>query len=393
MLITMANIKLEITDNIEKMTELGKLFVSEHPDIYSEEFIQTMWLKAGGLFENYSEFLENFYGAAYCQQIYGTSFIEYATFHFANKSHEEKTHYVTWDSRFLYMAFLNNESYNHILDNKFEAYQMFKPFYKREAILISDENDYKQFCEFTEKHPNVFVKPNNLELAEGVHRLKYKGSLRETFDALLKEAKHISSDDIKREIDHRLILEEIIVPSEFIKHLNPHDMSLFRVTTILLKDEIHYFYPCLRLLVGDGKETVGENYSYVALIDSESGTVISNGKSGFGDVDNNPITGEKIKGMQIPEWEELKSMLCEAARMIPEIRYIGWDVTHTDNGWCIIEGNPSGEFFYQMGVGHGVKDEFEDLIGFKVPYDFWKNHIFHNREKHSNKAHVKIKLS
>lgn len=372
---------MKIAENFEEMVELGQQFLTENPTVYPDDFVQRKTERFAPFFENDDELLKTLYAAVYCQQEYGTSLIEFGTYHFAEKSHCERKEYITWDSRFLYMAFLNKSSDNHILDNKYEAYNLLKPFYKREAMLLSDENDYDDFCAFVKRSPNVFVKPNNLELAEGAHRLNYAdGNLRNTFDALLKEAANISSTDVKREIDHKLILEEFIVPSQFIRQLNPNDISLLRVTTVYVKGKVHFFYPVLRLLVGNGKEEIGEDYSYVALVDSESGEVISNGKNSLGDTDFNPVTGLEIRGIKLPEWEELKEMLEKAAKMLPTTRYIGWDVTHTDKGWCIIEGNTNGEFFYQMCAERGLKEEFENLIGFKVPYDFWKNPMFRKRE-------------
>jgi len=373
---------MKLTDDFEEMVELGHRFLLENPTVYPDGYIQKYIERLGVFFDDVEKLRKTLYSAIYCKEVYGTSIIEFGTYRFSKKTHSERIQYITWDSRFLYMAFLNKSSENHFLDNKFEAYTLLKPFYKREAMLLSNENDYDAFCSFLKRNPDVFVKPNNLELAEGAHRLDYdKDNLRSAFDALLEEATNLSSDDVKRKIDHRLILEEYIVPSSFIRELNPNEISLLRVTTVYVKGKVHYFYPCLRLLIGDGKEQKGEDYSFVALIDSNTGEVVTNGKSGLGDSDINPITGKQIMGIKIPEWEELKAMLEVAAKMLPDTRYIGWDVTHTDKGWCIIEGNTNGEFFYQMCLDHGLKDEFEDLIGFKVPYDFWKNPMFKKKEK------------
>ncbi len=372
---------LETAETFEEMTEAGRRFLQKHPAAYPDNYIRSNLEKFSAFIEDKSYLLSLIYASVYCTQMYGTSLLEFSIYHFAEKSHSERIRYITWESRFLYTAFLNKPSDNHILDNKYEAYTLLKPFYKREAMLLSDENDFERFCSFVNKNSAVFVKPNNMELAIGAHRLVYRGNtLRDTFDALCREAAEISGDEIKRESDHRLILEEQIVPSAFMRRLNPNELSLLRVTTINIKGQVHFFYPCLRLLYGNGKDKTGEDYSCVALIDSDSGEVISNGKNAAGDLDANPVTGQKICGMMIPDWNDLKEMLTRASRMLPTTRYIGWDVTHTDKGWCIIEGNPNGEFFYQMCAGHGVKEEFEDLIGFHLPYDSFRNPIFTKKQ-------------
>jgi len=303
---------------------------------------------------------------------------------------------VTWHSRFAYLAHLNNARDTHLLDNKFEAYERLRPFYKREAMLLSDESDYQRFCDFVGRHKNIFVKPVNLELAEGTHRLgvvgekaeegvKVKGegeqrtdsvlhsslithhsSLKETFLALLKEAREIKSEKVLRPILHQLILEEEIVPSEALAQFNRAEMSLLRVTTVVVSGEVHFFYPVFRVMCGDGKSQCGETYSMDALIDADSGEVVTGGMDAISpEQERHPVSGVRIKGFRMPDWDALKEMLAQAAREFPTIRYIGWDVVHTDRGWCIIEGNPGGEFFFQLCAGHGVKDEFEKLIGFK----------------------------
>lgn len=380
---------LEIVETFEEMTESGHRFLLTYPTAYPDNYIQKNMEKFGAFFEDKELLLSMLYASVYCEQMYGTSIIEFGTYHFEKKPHSERIKYITWENRFLYTAFLNKASDTHILDNKYEAYTLLKPFFKREAMLLENEKDYDLFCSFVKKNPAIFVKPNNMELAIGAHRLVYSGStLRDTFDALCKEATEISGDVIKRKSDHRLILEEQIVPSAFMRELNPNELSLLRVTTIYVKGQVHFFYPCLRLLFGDGAERCGEDYSFVALIDADSGKVITNGKSAAGDSDVNPVTGQKICGMVMPDWENLKDMLTCAAKRLPTIRHIGWDVTHTDKGWCIIEGNPNGEFFYQMCVEHGVKEELEDLIGFHLPYDFFRNPMFRKNQNQMQRNYM-----
>jgi len=164
-------------------------------------------------------------------------------------------------------------------------------------------------------------------------------------------------------------------------------MSLLRVTTVLVKGKVHFFYPCFRMMCGDGSSQRGEMYSIDALVDAENGVLTTDGISGLGTTERHPVSGIMIKGQQMPEWDKLREMLKKAALMLPTIRYIGWDVTHTDKGWCIIEGNTDGEFFAQMCVGHGVRREFEDLIGFHVPFGFMLENVEQSVENIRNKRY------
>jgi len=357
-----------IAEGEAEMARLGREIAATDPTRYSSEWIQAMCDQYGSIFSTEERFLAILYAAIYCQSVYGTSMREYVVFGFAHRTHAERLQYVTWHSRFAYLAHLNVARDTYLLDNKFEAYERLKPFYKREAMLLSDETDYPRFCDFVARHKSVFVKPVNLELAEGAHRLEIDGrtDLRETFRVLQKEAREIRSETVLRPILQQLILEELIVPSEAMAQFNRSEMSVLRVPTVVVDGEVHFFYPVFRVMCGDGKSQCGETYSLNALIDVDSGVVMTGGMDAISpEQEFHPTSGVRIKGFQMPEWDALKEMLTTAARQFPTIRYIGWDVVHTDRGWCIIEGNPSGEFFFQLCVGHGVKEEFEKLIGFK----------------------------
>ena len=113
---------------------------------------------------------------------------------------------------------------------------------------------------------------------------------------------------------------------------------------------------------------------FIAAIDKKSGVITSGGYNYFGDVvETHPVSGLVFEGTQLPEWDKLLEMLTEAALEFPSLRYIGWDVAYSKNGWCIIEGNTNGEFFTQMVYGHGFKSEFEKLIDWKISDQLWKH--------------------
>ena len=52
-----------------------------------------------------------------------------------------------------------------------------------------------------------------------------------------------------------------------------------------------------------------------------------------------PLTGEDLTNIHIPFVKEAFEMVKKAAFIVPQIRYVGWDVTFTENGPIIVEGN------------------------------------------------------
>jgi len=360
-------LNIEITDNKEKIIEYGREIAKAFPEEYPSEMLDGIRQICEEYISSRQEIDNMIYSAVYCNRIYGTTIEEYGMFGFKNKTHSEKMQYLTLTNRVKYLKYLNKSTDVFLLDDKYNAYRLLKPFYKRDAMLLSDENDYEDFCRFTDKHKSVFVKPVNLAFAEGAHRIiiNKKTDISKVFNDLLTEARLLESKKVSRPVIHKLILEEEIIPSSEIAQFNPAEMSVLRVTTVFVNGKVHFFYPCFRIMCGNGDNKHGEAYSMDALVDAETGVVITDGINSLFESEYHPTTGVKIKGFAMPEWDKLKLMLNTAARIFPTIRYIGWDVVHTEKGWCIIEGNPGGECFYQMCVGHGLKEEFSRLIGYK----------------------------
>jgi hypothetical protein len=75
-------------------------------------------------------------------------------------------------------------------------------------------------------------------------------------------------------------------------------------------------------------------------------------------IDVSPDSGEKIIGFEIPNWSEVLNTVKRCALMVPELRYIGWDVAIGVNGIpLLIEGNSnSGVDVFQVSLQKGVRD-------------------------------------
>lgn len=108
--------------------------------------------------------------------------------------------------------------------------------------------------------------------------------------------------------------------------------------------------------------------SIIAPVDMKTGKV-NKPAATFGSktYENHPTTNKKIKGIQLPYWKEICDMLDEAGKVVPEVRYVGWDIAITPNGPCLIEGNTSpGYKYYQipahMENGCGNREIYERYL-------------------------------
>jgi Sugar-transfer associated ATP-grasp len=55
--------------------------------------------------------------------------------------------------------------------------------------------------------------------------------------------------------------------------------------------------------------------------------------------DAHPESGARVAGVLLPFWTEVCKGLLEVCRALPFLRYVGWDVIITENGFKILEGN------------------------------------------------------
>lgn len=132
------------------------------------------------------------------------------------------------------------------------------------------------------------------------------------------------------------IAEERIVQSSVLSRLNPSSVNTVRVLTY--KGEVML----CALKLGTGTAIVDNQHANGLNGNVDLVTGISN--TPFYDRDmkeyyRHPTTGEMLMGVQVPNWEILKTKVSEAAKLIPEVPYLGWDVAITENDIAIIEAN------------------------------------------------------
>ena len=52
-----------------------------------------------------------------------------------------------------------------------------------------------------------------------------------------------------------------------------------------------------------------------------------------------PISHINLIGYKVPNFDKCINMVCECAKIVPDVKYVGWDVAITKNGVSLIEGN------------------------------------------------------
>lgn len=373
----MKNIKIT-SDKYEMIQEGRKLFFKRR--LFTKVQTENIKRTITHFMPNASgEDKENFFYRYYYDYIvYGFSIDQLFYLHLLDKTHEEKQKYISHASKFLYFSRLNKRSSMHILEDKYEAYQLLKEYYGREIIKIESERDYDLFLAFIEKHPIFVVKPIDLSNGLGIRKIDSSEfpNKKDLFKILLGVGRDFNeSQDYKWSSQYSAaVLEEIIEQDDLLNQLNPSSVNGIRITTIRINNQVHIYYPWIKAAVGGEFVASATLGGFDACINANTGIVETNGYLEDGSfIEKHPDTQVTIKGFVIPHWQELVLKAKEVALKLDKtINYVGWDFVLTPKGWVIMEGNFYGDTMWQMCYDKGMKEDFENLIGWKQEKFWWQ---------------------
>ena len=374
---------LKITDDENEMIEIAQQLVEDVnriKPIYTPSMMDKMYEQVdhytdGGVSQEEKKRIV--YRSIYDYWVYGATIDEEFYLHLLEKKHLEKCEYMVKNIRSMYVRHLNYEAGAdrvEQLEDKYRLYKRLKPYYRRDVIEVCEMSDIHAFEEFTSKHKEFVVKPANFYFGIGVHKVSmddYNNDSEAALASILGEGAKLKAKHPSRE--NKMVLEELIQQDETMAVLHPSSVNAIRATAVRGKDgKIHIYHPWIKVGISGAFVASAALDGFDAEIDPETGIVITDGYQENGTVFSvHPDSGIKIKGFQIPKWNELIEFVNKLMEELSAYGYIGWDLVLTPQGWCVMEGNYSGEFIFQMINGRGYKKEFEELIGWKFDKEFW----------------------
>ena len=373
--------KLYASEDEAYQIRIGREIVDAYPEIYNPWIIQNIKQKLEARAKTRPDIaggrsIEDIFAiATYDYWQYGIDTPEEFSHEQLGASHDKKCRYITCRNRFKYIDYLNKKEDMHLLRNKWHAYLLLKDAYRREVLLLESEQDFPTFEAFCQRHPTFVVKPVGLGLSLGVRKVEVGDTDPHTlFDQLFIEIEtengHWNSGTEKG-----VLVEELIEQGEEMAMLHPASVNSVRMLTINLGDgDIRLWYPYVRIGVGGHFISSAATGSIVAGINAGTGVVYSTGFDKLGRItDVHPDTHFTIKGIKIPRWGQLCQKAIEMSKRLPTLRYIGWDFVYDKDGeWIVMEGNENAGISSSQLIHHrGMREEFEQLIGYKPTKEYW----------------------
>ena len=285
---------------------------------------------------------------------YGASISDYFAYGFYKLKHIGKQEYITFRRYHKIMRKANKQSDIHICRSKIDFNEYFSDLLGREWIDTrkATAEDIKRFFQ---KHPYFFCKEILSFRGVGVTRIESQG---------LNPAEFLNKCLQDRQCHY--ILEEPLQEIESIQQFHPWSINTIRIVTLFdtTTDTVHFMNARLRM--GNKKNNV-DNFHFDGIganIDIETGII-----NGVGyDTHNktyliHPLTSKQIIGFQIPYWDECKRFIDKAARRMPTVRYVGWDLVVKPNGeMCLIEANDNADHDFQQLHNKGLWKEYKNII-------------------------------
>lgn len=249
-----------------------------------------------------------------------------------------------------------NKGFSSVLTNKNLANEYFDKWMKRNWGVNTEMSleDFKAKFSDTKK---IIYKPVAGHRGQGIKTYRIReDNIEDVYGKISRKPKGI--------------IEEYVIQVKDLRTLAPKAVNTLRIVTLSSSSsnipgtdkKFKVLYSALR--IGGGTKVVDNFHQggMVAAVDLETGTLISDGV----DMDRNiyethPLTGVKIKGFQIPKFQEALEMVEEICEEKKIDGYIGWDIVISRKGPAIIEVNTmpgtrllSMPYFVQ---GIGKKDE------------------------------------
>lgn len=283
---------------------------------------------------------------------------QYFTKFFYRKGFNEYSHYIIpWVLQYKSWT-LNNPAYISLLNNKYLFEKYFMKFNIRviksfaynynSLFFVNDKfvqiNSIKDFTDFLislfgkESSPaNIFIKKTE-DTYGGVNTYKIN---RE--DLMTRKTK---IENLFHEvINSGYLFQETIIQHDEINQINPYCLNTIRIDTYTDKQNVSKIMSCFL--------RAGVNRSYVDNFSSGGVLVGINIEKGvlFGEANSSvrygiarsyrehPDSGFRFEGFPLPYFQEAKDLVLEAAKHVPQLRVIGWDVAISPDGPVLVEGN------------------------------------------------------
>lgn len=282
-------------------------------------------------------------------------FNDYIEFDFAILNAAERATWVTSPLALELSKKYDDPEFVHQFHHKIEFNEVFDRFLGREWLDV-EKTDAEALRDFAQRHPVLIGKEPVSKSGFGVSR--YDTSEVTDWEAFRAEL--IGKGQV--------LVEERIIQHPALEAIAPGTANTTRVTTFV-KDDGTVEIVNMAQKFGRGKVSDQGAFGgfYTAL--HEDGRAMGDGYDIHGELyEVHPDTGARIADFRLPDMDAVRALITEVALVVPQVRYVGWDIVATASGPVLVEGNWGAGVFENKpsatGIRHGHLPRYRAAMGF-----------------------------
>ena len=302
--------------------------------------------------------VHTFFDILWCAARYGAGYYDYLMFGFYDMNGRERDTYLTRVRNKKVQEIMNDIAYSDEFDDKLRFNENFAAFLGRKT-LNGETATVADLTDFLDGQEAIFAKINHSDCGRGVEKLYVKD-----FESPAAMLDYIQENKL-------VVLEQVLRQHEDMARLHPSSVNTMRILTDLVDDTVHIAYITVKMGRGGGVCDNSGQGGVLCRVDIESGKICSPATDDYFNVyDKHPDTGIVFRGYQLPMVDEAIALAKKAARKVPQIGHVGWDVAITPDGPAIIEGNDFPgtdlcQLYPHYPEKHGLWPYYKELLGIK----------------------------
>lgn len=286
----------------------------------------------------------------------GASFHDYFELKFFEKSFSQRKEWITTSLRHELTRQVNNLNKTILLKDKLLFAENFKPFLGRNVYSWSEIEQIDRSAKITP----IVLKPRFGQAGKGIFFVENIKTFSDLIEYILQK-----NIDAENYIYESYISNQHLV----LKNISPESLNTLRIVTFNNNGIIQFWGCYLRMGINSKLDSVTKGgIAACVQLDGIIRTPAVSKNPFEQSYPKHPISNVLIIGTQIPYWDKVITLVTEAARLIPEIRSIGWDVAITDDGPCLIEGNDNWSNFLQIAIGKGLRITAGEVADMSILY-------------------------
>jgi len=175
--------------------------------------------------------------------------------------------------------------------------------------------------------------------------------------------------DISVNYGQGYLLQRRVSPHAEVRAICGDRLATVRLLTVITEGAPRIIRACWKIPAGThGADNFWRQGNLLAQLDLASGRVlrvIRGVGMALEELTHHPDSGAPLIGAAVPNWSEVTRTAVEAAKVLPDLKLVGWDIAPVDDGAMLVELNHTPDFILpQLSDRRGIMDaEFRRFLG------------------------------